>query len=234
MRRRCVRPSVLIVAGALLLADAGAHARVAGAGLGALRALQQDQLAAQLRELERAAPTPPSSARSARCRDAAGAIAFAGARARATRRRRRARPHRDPAHRLRRRRRAGHRRGGPAQGPGPLPGTPLPGRARDGGDRRPPHDLRRAVPPHRPAAPRRPDRREMPYGRFTYRVERTRIVDPDDALGDAPRRLRPARAVRLPSAVLAPRSGSSCSPRLDRDAATAGQTRRQAERAGAR
>ena len=53
---------------------------------------------------------------------------------------------------------AGHRRGRPAQGPRPLPGHAAAGRARHGGDRRPPHDLRRAVPPHRPAQSRRPDR----------------------------------------------------------------------------
>ena len=42
----------------------------------------------------------------------------------------------------------------------------------------------------------------MPYGRFTYRVQRTRIVAADRGLGDPAGVLRPARSHGLPSAVL--------------------------------
>ena len=44
------------------------------------------------------------------------------------------------------------------KGPGHYPEHAAAGRARDGRDRRPPHDLRRAVPRHRQARARRPDR----------------------------------------------------------------------------
>ena len=42
---------------------------------------------------------------------------------------------------------------------------------------------------------------EMPYGHFSYRVERTRIVAADGDMGDAPDGVRSARADRVPSAL---------------------------------
>ena len=104
---------------------------------------------------------------------------------------------------LSQRRHRGHERRRPAQGPGPLPGTPLPGQRGTVGDRRAPHHLRRAVPQDR-QGPARATRSivTMPYGRFTYRVERTRIVKPTDVWVTQRVSLRSADPVGVPSAVL--------------------------------
>ena len=115
--------------------------------------------------------------------------------------------------------RGGHGRGRPARGPGPLPGHAAARPARNGRDRRAPHDLRRAVSQDRQGPPGDEIVIVMPYGRFTYRVERTRIVAADRRLGhqrvsydrlilsachplysaaQADRRLRPAHPIGPP------------------------------------
>ena len=159
--------------GVLLLADAGAHARLAGAGHARCARERQHQLAARAAtQLEPARPAAERRAPRARRRRPSPRVAR---RSRRTRRDGDAdRPSSGSrASALRTSSCEGTDAGRPAQGPGPLRRHAAAGRARHGGDRRAPHDLRRAVPPHRRAAPRRRDRRcEMPYGRFTYRVER--------------------------------------------------------------
>ncbi len=104
------------------------------------------------------------------------------------------------------------------KGPGHYPETPLPGHPRDGGHRRAPHDLPRAVPPHQPPGQGRPDRprhalRPLPLrGREDARSSRpTRLyvirrVDHDRLVlsachplyraAQADHRLRPARHAR--------------------------------------
>ena len=152
-------PRVLVVVGALLLADAVDHARVAGAGVGAVLAA-------------RAGPPrrPPREARGHGADRGRPARALAPGHARPPARLRLARaqpPHRRRAaagahpHALDRRLVGGRGRHGhvePAPRPRPLPGHAAAGRARHGRDRRAPDDLRRAVPPARQARPRRPRR----------------------------------------------------------------------------
>ena len=122
-------------------------AAVAGAGLRGLREHPAEPARRRLVELE---------ARAARAGRAAGARAHRGPGPAAGLPRAGARPPRpSPATRSAgsrsrrsglRRLRAGHRGRRPAQRPGPLPRHAAAGRARHGRDRRPPHDLRRAVP----------------------------------------------------------------------------------------
>ena len=76
------------------------------------------------------------------------------------------------------RRRQGHRRRVAAQGAGDLRRRPVSGRARHGRDRRPSHDVPRAVSADRQLAPGDEISVEMPYGRFTYRVQQRKIVAP--------------------------------------------------------
>ena len=88
----------------------------------------------------------------------------------------------------------GTRPGRPEQAPGLFDAAPLPGERGHRADRRAPHDLRRAVPPHRPPAPRRPD-----HG--------------DDALRDVPLRASRARGSSTPARPLG-RFERSATPRL--------------------
>jgi sortase A len=179
--RRALRAlsTVLIVAGVLLLAD-GAVTLLWEEPLSSLYTrIQQGRLGDRLAELERAGPSPVERRALARLHDPERRLRFA---ARAALRR--SRPG-DPVGRLR----AGaigldevvvQGTGGGAlrKGPGHYPGTPLPG-ARG----------TVAIAGHRTTygAPFRDvdeletgDRIElrMPYGRFSYHVERTRIVAP--------------------------------------------------------
>ena len=88
------------------------------------------------------------------------------------------------------------------KGPGHYPDDGLPGPRRDGRDRRPPHDLPRAVPPRRRAEARRRDRADDALRPLRpTRSQRTQIVTPDAKWIDARRRLRAARAVGLPPAL---------------------------------
>ena len=86
-------------------------------------------------------------------------------------------------------------------GPGHYPGTPLPGQRGTVGIAG--HRTTYGAPFRRidKLRPRDPIVLEMPYGRFTYRVERTRIVPPTALLGHAAGVVRPAGALRLPSAL---------------------------------
>jgi sortase A len=183
MRRRALRAlaTALIVAGALVLAD-GIATLVWQEPLTALYArIQQGELDDELATLERTPPTPVEQRVIARLPDPRRRLAF---RARALGGRSLAG---DPLGRLR----------APAigldavvvqgtggeelrTGPGHYPGTPLPGqrgtvavaghRTTYGAPFRHVDDLERG------------DRIElrMPYGRFAYRVERTRIVAPTE------------------------------------------------------
>ena len=179
--RRALRAlsSVLIVAGALLLAD-GALTLLWEEPVSSLYArFQQGRLDDRLAELERAGPSPVERRALARLPDPERRLRFA---ARAALRR--ARPG-DPVGRLRATAIGldevvvqGTDGGALRKGPGHYPDTPLPG-ARG----------TVAIAGHRTTygAPfRRVDdlgegdriELEMPYGHFSYRVERTRVVDP--------------------------------------------------------
>ena len=88
------------------------------------------------------------------------------------------------------------------KGPGHYPATPLPGER--GTVAIAGHRTTYGAPFRNVDELERGDRIElrMPYGRFTYRVERTRIVPPTETVGDRPGRPRPPRAVGLPPALL--------------------------------
>jgi sortase A len=171
--------SVLIVAGVLLLAD-GVATLVWEEPVSSLYArLQQERLDDELEELERSGPSPVERRALARLTDPERRLRFA---ARMARRRSQ---EGDPVGRLRADAIGldevvvhGIDGGSLRKGPGHYPETPLPG-ARG----------TVAIAGHRTTygAPfRRVDDLEpgdridlaMPYGRFTYRVERTRILDP--------------------------------------------------------
>ena len=179
--RRALRvlSTVLIAAGALLLAD-GAVTLLWEEPLSSLYArVQQGRLDDRLAELERSGPAPVERRVLARMPDPQRRLRFA---ARAALRRARSG---DPVGRLRIGARGldevvveGTGGGDLRKGPGHYPGTPLPGargtvaiaghRTTYGAPFRDVDDLRRG------------DAIElrMPYGRFDYRVERTRIVAP--------------------------------------------------------
>ena len=91
-------------------------------------------------------------------------------------------------------------------GPGHYPATPLPGER--GTVAIAGHRTTYGAPFRRVDQLERGDRIElrMPYGRFVYRVERTRIVPPTETSVTARVGLRPARALRLPSALLGGRA----------------------------
>jgi sortase A len=180
-RRRALRAlsTVLIVAGVLVLAD-GVTTLVWQEPVTALYArVQQDRLEDRLAALERAAPAPAERRVLARLPDTRRRLAFA---ARALGRR--TEPG-DPVGRLH----------VPAiglstvvvegtdgaelrSGPGHYPGTPLPGRR--GTVAIAGHRTTYGAPFRHVDRLERGDRVElaMPYGRFAYRVERTRIVPP--------------------------------------------------------
>ena len=87
------------------------------------------------------------------------------------------------------------------RGPGHYPDTPLPGQR--GTVAIAGHRTTYGAPFHDVDDLRRGDAivLSMPYGRFTYRVQRTRIVAPTATEVTDRGRLRPPGAVRLPSAV---------------------------------
>ena len=191
--RRALRAlsTVLIVAGVILLADA-ALTLLWQEPVSALYAhVQQGKLDDQLvRARAGAARRRPSSARSRRSRTRTRRLAF---RARALERRLEPGdpigPDRDP----------GDRRLGRVRRRAPAPATCARARATIRRRRcRASAARSRSPATARPTARRsatstssiRGDRIElrMPYGRFTYRVERTKIVPPDGPVGDRPRR----------------------------------------------
>jgi sortase A len=181
MTRRALRAlsSALIVTGALLLIDAATTLLWQEPVSAVYTRLQQDRLAGDLEELERAPLEPVERKALERIRDPARRLAF---RARALDRRL------EPGDAMGRIRIPdigvsevvvhGTGTGDLRKGPGHYPDTPLPGERGTV-----------AVAGHRTTygAPFRrldqldPGERiemQMPYGRFTYRVERTRIVPP--------------------------------------------------------
>jgi len=178
--RRALRAlsTVLIVAGALLLADAALTLLWQEPVSAVYGRIQQDQLEGQLKALEKA-PIAAVDQRALRRLDASRRLAFA-------------------ARSLKRRSKAGDALGriripeigvsdvfveGTAapdlrRGPGHYPATPLPGQR--GTVAIAGHRTTYGAPFHDVDQLRRGDRIEldMPYGRFTYRVERLRIVKP--------------------------------------------------------
>ena len=178
--RRALRTlsTVLIVAGALLLADAALTLLWQEPVSAVYGRIQQDQLEGQLKDLEKA-PIAAVDQRALRRLDASRRLAFA-------------------ARSLKRRSKAGDALGriripeigvsdvfveGTAapdlrRGPGHYPATPLPGQR--GTVAIAGHRTTYGAPFHDVDQLRRGDRIEldMPYGRFTYRVERLRIVKP--------------------------------------------------------
>jgi sortase A len=178
--RRALRAlsTVLIVAGALLLADAALTLLWQEPVSAVYGRIQQDQLEGQLKDLEKA-PIAAVDQRALRRLDASRRLAFA-------------------ARSLKRRSTAGDALGriripeigvsdvfveGTAapdlrRGPGHYPATPLPGQR--GTVAIAGHRTTYGAPFHDVDQLRRGDRIEldMPYGRFTYRVERLRIVKP--------------------------------------------------------
>jgi len=178
--RRALRTlsTVLIVAGALLLADAALTLLWQEPVSALYGRVQQDKLEGQLKDLEKA-PIAAVDQRALRRLDASRRLAFA-------------------ARSLKRRSKAGDALGriripeigvsdvfveGTAapdlrRGPGHYPATPLPGQR--GTVAIAGHRTTYGAPFHDVDQLRRGDRIEldMPYGRFTYRVERLRIVKP--------------------------------------------------------
>jgi len=178
--RRALRAlsTVLIVAGALLLADAALTLLWQEPVSAVYGRIQQDQLEGQLKDLEKA-PIAAVDQRALSKLDASRRLAFA-------------------ARSLKRRSKAGDALGriripeigvsdvfveGTAapdlrRGPGHYPATPLPGQR--GTVAIAGHRTTYGAPFHDVDQLRRGDRIEldMPYGRFTYRVERLRIVKP--------------------------------------------------------
>ena len=178
--RRALRAlsTVLIVAGALLLADAALTLLWQEPVSAVYGRIQQDQLEGQLKDLEKA-PIAAVDQRALRRLDASRRLAFA-------------------ARSLKRRSKAGDALGriripeigvsdvfveGTAapdlrRGPGHYPATPLPGQR--GTVAIAGHRTTYGAPFHDVDKLARGDRIEldMPYGRFTYRVERLRIVKP--------------------------------------------------------
>ena len=157
---RCARSRrVLIVVGALLLADA-VVTLLWQEPLSALYGrIQQGSSRTASRRSSRRRWPPSTSARCSGCD--AEPPAARSRRARSTARSERgrsARAHPDPADRRLGGVRRGHGHGRPAHGPGHYPATPLPGQRGTVGDRRPPHDLRRAVPRRRRARAAATDR----------------------------------------------------------------------------
>jgi sortase A len=180
-RRRGLRvlANVLIVAGALLLADAGL-ALLWQEPFSALYAgVQQGRLAGRLAQLERTPLAPVERRAIARLPDDSRRLAFA---ARAFARRTR---EGDPIGRIRLPAAGlddvmveGTGAGDLRTGPGHYPATPLPGQR--GTVAVAGHRTTYGAPFRHLDAVRPGDRLElsMPYGVFSYRVERTRIVPP--------------------------------------------------------
>lgn len=178
--RRVLRTlsTLLIVAGVLLLADAGATLLWQEPVSSIYGRVQQGKLEQKLTEIEKA-PLAAVDQRALRRLDAGRRLAFA---ARALARRS------DPGDPLGRIRIPaigvsevfveGTEAGDLRRGPGHYPATPLPGRR--GTVAIAGHRTTYGAPFHDVDRLHRGDRIEldMPYGRFTYRVERTQIVAP--------------------------------------------------------
>lgn len=179
--RRALRTasSVLIVAGILLIADAGVTLAWQEPVSALVAAIRQDELSGQLNRLERAGPTPAERAALARMRDARARMAFL---ARALRRKVR---EGDPIGRITMPAIGasyvvvqGTGTGDLRKGPGHYPATTFPGlpgtvaiaghRTTYGAPFHNINDLHRGSQIHL----------RMPYGAFTYAVEKTRIVPP--------------------------------------------------------
>jgi sortase A len=178
--RRVLRPlsTVLIVAGVLLLADAAATLLWQEPLSAVYGRVQQDKLGDRLAAIERA-PLAAVDPRALRRLDASRRLAFS---ARSLARRS---DDGDPLGRIRIPKIgvsdvfvAGTDAGDLRLGPGHYPATPLPGQR--GTVAIAGHRTTYGAPFHDVDDLRRGDRIElaMPYGRFTYRVERTRIVAP--------------------------------------------------------
>jgi sortase A len=178
--RRAVRPlsTVLIVAGVLLLADAVATLLWQEPVSALYGRIQQDKLDDRLSAIERA-PLAAVDKRALQRLDASRRLAFS---ARALARRS---DNGDPLGRIRIPEIGasdvfveGTDAGDLRQGPGHYPATPLPGQR--GTVAIAGHRTTYGAPFHDVDDLDRGDRIElvMPYGRFTYRVERTRIVAP--------------------------------------------------------
>jgi len=170
--------TVLIVVGALLLADAAATLLWQEPLSALYGRVQQDRLDDRLTAIERA-PLAAVDQRALSRLDAGRRLAFA---ARALRRRSAAG---DPIGRIRMPSIGvsevvveGTGTGDLRKGPGHYPATPLPGQRGTVGIAG--HRTTYGAPFHDVDDLERGDRIElaMPYGRFTYRVERTRIVPP--------------------------------------------------------
>ena len=178
--KRALRPlsAVLIVAGALLLADAAATLLWQEPLSALYGRIQQDKLDDRLAAIERA-PLAAVDQRALQRLDASRRLAFS---ARALARRS---ENGDPLGRIRIPKIGvsdvfvqGTDAGDLRRGPGHYPATPLPGQ--HGTVAIAGHRTTYGAPFHDVDDLRRGDRIEltMPYGRFTYRVERTRIVAP--------------------------------------------------------
>ena len=179
MRRRARRISTLLIAvGTLLLADAVVTLLWQEPVSAFYGRVQQDRLEDRLAQLERA-PVAAVDRRALAALDEGRRVAFA---ARSLGRRSRAG---DPLGRIRMPSIGvsqvfvdGTGAGALRTGPGHYPGTPLPGQRGTVGIAG--HRTTYGAPFHDLDELRRGDRIElaMPYGRFEYRVERTRIVPP--------------------------------------------------------
>jgi sortase A len=178
--RRVLRPlsAVLMVAGALLLADAAVTLLWQEPVSALYGRIQQDKLDDRLSAIERA-PLAAVDKRALQRLDASRRLAFS---ARALARRS---ENGDPLGRIRIPEIGvsdvfveGTGAGDLRQGPGHYPATPLPGQR--GTVAIAGHRTTYGAPFHDVDDLERGDRIEltMPYGRFTYRVERTRIVAP--------------------------------------------------------
>ena len=178
--RRALRAlsTVLIVAGALLLADAALTLLWQEPVSAVYGRIQQDKLEGKLKDLEKA-PIAAVDQRALRRLDASRRLAFA---ARSLKRRSQ---EGDPLGRIRIPEIGvsdvfveGTNAPDLRRGPGHYPATPLPGQR--GTVAIAGHRTTYGAPFHDVDKLRRGDRIEldMPYGRFTYRVERLKIVEP--------------------------------------------------------
>jgi sortase A len=179
--RRSLRAlsTILIVAGTLLIADAGLTLAWQEPVSALYARINQNQLSGQLKKLERAIPSPVELRALAGLRSDSRRLAFLARRLEAT-----AGPG-DAIGRIKMPRLGqsfvvveGTNTGSLRKGPGHYPSTPLPGRhgtVAIAGHRTTYLAPFRRVNDFKPGDP---IELEMPYGDFTYQVERTRIVPP--------------------------------------------------------
>ena len=169
---------MLIVAGAMLIADAGADPGLAGADL---RRLRQAPAGPARGKLDDQANLTQLQLRALqRLRSENRRMAFL---ARVLRRKVKGG---DPIGRIKIKRMGstsspsrGPQPDDLRKGPGPLPGHAVPGIRGTVGDRRPPHDLPGAVPQAQQDEPGGPDRPGDALRRFIYRTELRKIVSPN-------------------------------------------------------